>query len=172
MAAEDPLTGLANRRYFDLRLGEEIADLGAQDHGRRVADPDATLALLFADLDGFKAINDRHGHMEGDRVLRAIAASCLGAIRPGDLLARVGGDEFALIAPGCGAEGARRLARALSEAVEAVPVAAGGQLRASVSWAIYPHDGEDAAGLMVAADRRLYQRKRSGRHRSSVSATA
>lgn len=172
MAAEDPLTGLANRRYFDLRLGEEIADLGAQDHGRRVADPDATLALLFADLDGFKAINDRHGHMEGDRVLRAIAASCLGAIRPGDLLARVGGDEFALIAPGCGAEGARRLARALSEAVEAVPAAAGGQLRASVSWAIYPHDGEDAAGLMVAADRRLYQRKRSGRHRSSVRATA
>jgi diguanylate cyclase (GGDEF)-like protein len=169
MAAEDPLTGLANRRCFDQRLNEEIAALGNPHRGRRAHDPEATLALLFADLDGFKAINDRHGHMEGDRVLRAVAARCTEVMRPGDVLARVGGDEFALIAPGAGAEGARRLARGLAAAVEAVP-AGGSTLRATVSWAIFPHDGDDVPSLMAAADRRLYQRKRSGRHQTSAAA--
>ena len=172
MAAEDPLTGLANRRYFDRRLAEEIAALGRPERARRAGDRDATLALLFVDLDEFKGINDRHGHMEGDRVLRAVAASCLDAIRPGDLLARVGGDEFALIAPRCGTDGARRLAAALSEAVEAVPVPGDRPLQASVSWAIFPHDGEDSSSLMVSADRRLYQRKRSGRHRRTARAAS
>ncbi len=110
--------------------------------------------------------------MEGDRVLRAVAAHCLRVVRPGDLLARVGGDEFALIAPGAGVEGARRLARGLSEAVAAVPAGDGTRMRLTVSWAVFPHDATDSHGLMVAADRRLYQRKRSGRHRLSGPAPA
>lgn len=172
MAAEDPLTGLANRRCFDERLDQEIAALGRPPRGRRQSDEAATVALLFADLDGFKLINDRHGHMEGDRVLRAVAARCLDVVRPGDLLARVGGDEFALIAPGAGPEGARRLARALAEAVVAAPPPGGPALQATISWAVFPYDAEDAPGLMMAADRRLYQRKRSGRHRPSGTAPA
>lgn len=172
MAAEDPLTGLANRRHFDRRLSAEIAVLGAPSRGRRRADGEGTLALLFADLDGFKAINDAHGHMEGDRVLRAVAARCLDAIRPGDLLARVGGDEFAVIAPGVGPDGARRLARRLSDAVASVPATGVTALRATISWAVFPYDGADGGELMVAADRRLYQRKRSGRHRASAPASA
>jgi diguanylate cyclase (GGDEF)-like protein len=171
MAAEDPLTGLANRRCFDQRLAEEIAALGHPASGRRAQDREATLALLFADLDAFKAINDRHGHMEGDRVLHAVAAHATEVMRPGDVLARVGGDEFALIAPGAGAEGARRLARGLAAAVEAVSCG-GSPLRVTVSWAVFPHDGDDVASLMAAADRRLYERKRSGRHRTSAVAAS
>ena len=100
MARVDPLTGLTNRRGFDEALSLALAT------GER-------FTLLLADVDYFKQINDRFGHTTGDRVLRELAAHTSAAVRTGDCLARIGGDELALVAPGAGSDAARRLAEAL-----------------------------------------------------------
>ena len=93
MANQDPLTGLANRRAFDSALSAALADASG---GTR-------FTLLLADIDAFKQINDRFGHTTGDRVLREVAAHTSDEVRRGDCLARIGGDELALVAPGAGA---------------------------------------------------------------------
>jgi diguanylate cyclase (GGDEF)-like protein len=100
MARVDPLTGLANRRAFDEALDAAFADGG-------------TFTVLLIDVDHFKRINDGFGHTTGDRVLRELAAHASAEVRSGDCLARIGGDELALVAPGAGTEAAERLARAL-----------------------------------------------------------
>jgi diguanylate cyclase (GGDEF)-like protein len=149
MANKDPLTGLANRRAFDAALEQAIAD----------ARP---FSLLFVDLDDFKGINDNWGHPVGDRVLREIAAHCSAVVREGDCLARIGGDEFAVVARGSRAEGARRLADALEEAVGQVTRGDGGDpVRATVTSAAYPDDGETVVDLMHVADGALHAQKRA-----------
>jgi diguanylate cyclase (GGDEF)-like protein len=161
IATEDALTGIANRRAFDRALHRDLGARGTPESGHRAADRSDGFAVLFFDLDDFKAINDDYGHPVGDTVLCEVAARAAAVVRPSDLLARIGGDEFALIAPGAGNQGARRLAEAIADAVATVrPATDSGPLRATLGWALYPDDGDDATSLMQAADRRLHERKR------------
>jgi diguanylate cyclase (GGDEF)-like protein len=147
MAERDPLTGLLNRRSFDAALAS------AADN----------CALLIFDFDGFKAINDTHGHPVGDAVLRAVADACATVVREADCLARIGGDEFAVVAPGAGSAGASRLVAALAEAVEHASMPEGlAQVQASFAYALAPDDGSDPATLFGCADGRLLARKRAG----------
>ncbi|HEY7077564.1 MAG TPA: GGDEF domain-containing protein [Solirubrobacteraceae bacterium] len=149
MAHRDPLTGLANRRAFDAALAGCLA--GAE-----------RFAVLLADLDDFKGINDDHGHVAGDRVLRELAAHAGSRVRAGDCLARIGGDELALVAPGAGADAAHRLADALREAArQVVPAPGAPPLSVTVGWAVHPGDGADAVTLLEAADAQLNAGKRS-----------
>jgi diguanylate cyclase (GGDEF)-like protein len=136
MTHTDPLTGLPNRRAFDLALDSALAD------GR-------PFSLLLVDIDRFKPINDTLGHTVGDQVLRDIAAATGVSVRATDTLARIGGDELAMVAPGASADGAGRLASALHAAVASV-VPAGGATPVSltISAATYPEDGFDRDGLL------------------------
>ncbi len=153
MARTDALTALVNRRGFDLALTAALDASGDAALGRREVDDERGCALVVFDLDDFKAVNDRRGHAAGDDLLRAVAAHCRAVTRPGDTLARIGGDEFALVAPGAGAAGAERLAAALDEAVGAAGA------RATLGWALHGPDGVDADSMLRAADRRLYEGK-------------
>jgi diguanylate cyclase (GGDEF)-like protein len=144
MAHEDPLTGLPNRRAFDLALDDCVA----------AARP---FSVLLVDVDRFKSINDTFGHTVGDEVLRAIAASARSSVRGSDTLARIGGDELALVAPGAGVDGAARLASALHGAVVSVrPDDAAPPVTLTISCASYPEDGVDRDALLRAADNRLH----------------
>jgi diguanylate cyclase (GGDEF)-like protein len=154
IANRDPLTGVGNRRAFDATLHREIA-ARAEPGGRRQAD-ESPLALLVLDLDDFKGVNDRHGHQVGDAVLRQAAGRAQAMLRSTDTLARIGGDEFAVIAPGAHGEGAQRMAEAIRTAVGArEPDAPGPAPSASVGWAVFPDDGEDFETLLHAADERM-----------------
>jgi diguanylate cyclase (GGDEF)-like protein len=142
MARVDPLTGLENRRGFD-----EALDAALQNSPR--------FTLLLADVDAFKQINDSLGHTTGDRVLRELAAHASAVVRRGDCLARIGGDEFALVAPGAGAETSERLAEDLRAAGRRVDAGIG-PVSLTVSVAVYPDDGTDRSTLMRALDRDLH----------------
>jgi diguanylate cyclase (GGDEF)-like protein len=145
MAQRDPLTGLRNRRAFDHVLAREIE----------------RCALVVFDFDGFKAINDTHGHPVGDAVLRAVAEACEDVVREGDCLSRIGGDEFALIAPGAGVVGVERLMAALGDAVDDALMPEGvDAVSATFAWAVAPHDTVDPIELFRLADARLLERKR------------
>jgi len=160
LAHVDPLTGLANRRGFDLALTRALRDAGAPTQGRRSSDTAPRVALLLVDVDDFKLINDRYGHTAGDAVLRRLAQRGGIAIRPGDCLARIGGDELALVAPGAGERGALRLSSALLRAAGDVRPAPGAPpLSLTVAWALYPRDGDDEAALFQVADQRLHASK-------------
>jgi diguanylate cyclase (GGDEF)-like protein len=148
MAERDPLTGLYNRRTFDSALAAAMRG------------PDGAALVLF-DFDDFKAVNDEHGHPAGDAALRAVATACETVVREGDCLARIGGDEFAVIAPGARSAGVARIVAALEEAVGAAAVPAGvPAARVSFAWALAPADAATAADLLECADRRLLDRKR------------
>jgi diguanylate cyclase (GGDEF)-like protein len=153
MAITDGLTQLYNRRAFDRALDREIA---------RAARADGRLSLVLVDLDHFKAINDEHGHVTGDTVLRQISRALQASVRSYDVLARYGGEEFAAVLPGCSGSLALRLADRLRLAV----AEAGSEVTvtASVGVATYPYDGADAGRLLLAADRALYASKRAGRN--------
>ena len=148
-ASTDPLTGLANRRCFFEVLGSE----------RR------TGALLFCDLDGFKPVNDQLGHDAGDEVLCAIASRLQGAVRAGDLVARVGGDEFVVLATGASSAQAAELAVRISDAV-APPIAVRGQqVHVGISIGIAQSDGPLSEDTLTQADRALLDVKAGRRHR-------
>jgi diguanylate cyclase (GGDEF)-like protein len=152
MAERDPLTGLANRRTFDAALTRAVLQRDA--NGR-------SAALLLLDFDDFKRINDTHGHPVGDDVLRGVVAACVPHVRGVDCFARVGGDEFAVVAPGAGKAGAARLAGALEAAIaEAAMPAPVGTVAVTIAWATVPEDATTAERLMQVADRRLIERKR------------
>ncbi|MBN1092607.1 diguanylate cyclase [Blastococcus sp. TML/M2B] len=162
LAYTDPLTGLPNRR----RLEEQVE--AALWTARTGSD---TVALLFVDLNGFKAVNDDLGHAAGDEVLQTVARTLRGRLRRGDLLARLGGDEFLVALPGLdpreAAGEARRVADDLAAAV-AVPTEAGGRevrIGASVGVAVYPADGEEFDALLHRADMDMYAQKTARRGR-------
>lgn len=156
-ARRDPLTGLANRSVLRDRLA------------RAVPAPDDPVAVLYLDLDGFKEINDQHGHEAGDSVLRAIADRLSAAVREQDLVARLGGDEFVLLLPGVSGDEAARLAERLLKDV-AWPVAFEGQqlvVGASIGIAARNEVGQEA--LLRDADAAMYQAKQLGRGRYVLS---
>jgi diguanylate cyclase (GGDEF)-like protein len=148
MAERDPLTGLYNRRSFDFALEATVAS------------PDGGALVLF-DFDAFKAINDEHGHPVGDAVLRAVADACQRVVRDRDCLARIGGDEFAVVAPRAGQRGVARIVAALADAVAEADVPAGiATVQASFAYAVAPCDAQTASELLERADQRLLYRKR------------
>src|SRR6201995_97352 len=123
-ANRDPLTGVGNRRHFDATMKREL-ERRTRPFGRRGLDS-SPLALLILDLDDFKGVNDRYGHQAGDLVLQEAATHALSVLRSTDTLARIGGDEFAVIAPGAQGEGAARLAESVREAVACAEPGGGG----------------------------------------------
>jgi diguanylate cyclase (GGDEF)-like protein len=159
-ANRDPLTGVGNRRYFDATMKREI-ERRLRPFGRRGPDT-SPLALLILDLDDFKGVNDRHGHQVGDAVLREATRRALSVLRSTDTLSRIGGDEFAIIAPGAHGDNAAGLAEAVRTAVAAgdpendLPAPG-----TSVGWAVFPADGQDFETLMRSADDRMLLSKRS-----------
>ncbi len=154
LAQHDSLTALPNRRCFGARLHAEL---------QTGAEPRPALAVLFVDLDGFKAINDRHGHAAGDRMLCIVADRLRRALRVGDMVGRIGGDEFACLlqAPQARPQLAQ-LACKLFDAVSA-PLGLGAlQLRVqpSIGIALCPEHGDSAAALLQHADAAMYAAKR------------
>jgi diguanylate cyclase (GGDEF)-like protein/PAS domain S-box-containing protein len=154
----DGLTEVANRRLFLDRLGEAIARFERQG---------AVFALLTFDLDHFKQINDSHGHAAGDAVLRAFAALASDCLRQGDLLARLGGEEFAALLFDTDLDGAQQTATRIRTRLEATPIAARDtQIAVTVSiGGTRVHPGDDSDALLARADAALYEAKDSGRNR-------
>jgi diguanylate cyclase (GGDEF)-like protein/PAS domain S-box-containing protein len=161
LADHDPLTGLANRRVFEQRLGQELAD--AVRHGRE-------MAVAILDLDRFKQVNDRFGHLAGDRALKETAARLRSVQRKGDVLARVGGEEFAWILAEAHADGAWEAVERARRTISEEPFAEIGELTISIGVSLR---GElhDAARIYELADQALYRAKREGRNRSVLSGT-
>jgi diguanylate cyclase (GGDEF)-like protein len=159
IAHRDPLTGVANRRQFDAVLQRELS-ARMQPGGRRKSD-ESPLALLILDLDDFKTINDNHGHPVGDAILCQVAERAQTMLRSSDTLARIGGDEFAIIAPGVHGDAVHNLAESVCHAVGThYSDAATPSPSASIGWAVFPEDGQDFEALLNAADERMLSRKR------------
>ena len=159
LASRDMLTGVLNRRAFEEEFHRETA------RAQRVAEP---FCLALLDLDGFKSVNDRYGHLAGDAVLRAVAAHIEKRIRGTDRLARYGGEEFALLMPGTAKAAAfvalERIRTALAAEALAVRDHAVA-LTLSAGLAQYERDGADWDALVGAADGALYAAKNAGRNR-------
>ena len=165
LAHTDALTGISNRRHFmDLAVA-------ALDRAARLGQP---LALLMVDLDHFKAVNDRHGHAAGDRVLQAFVQMAAGVMRQGDLLGRVGGEEFAALLPQTDEAGATALAQRLVQGARDNPVTVDGQAIAftvSIGLVVLRPPWQATPSidtLMQAADQALYASKAGGRDRHSL----
>jgi diguanylate cyclase (GGDEF)-like protein len=155
-ARTDGLTGLLNHRACHERLGEEIA---------RATVAERPLSVVVVDLDHFKTVNDAYGHAEGDKVLVAAAARLRSAVREDDVVARLGGEEFALILPGVGGERAGEAAERARAAIAEVEVGST-PLSCSAGVATFPDDARDAVRLLELADGAMYWAKRSGRDQS------
>jgi diguanylate cyclase (GGDEF)-like protein len=153
----DRLTGLPNRKRLFVFLPEALC---------RAEEEGGSLAVLFVDLDGFKLVNDRHGHAAGDRILVEVARRFGSEIRSEDLLARLGGDEFVLCLTGeVSREGVESLAQRLIDSFEEpfFPPVGKGVLSCSVGVAFFPEDGRTPAELVAAADLAMYQSKNAGK---------
>lgn len=162
-AMTDPLTGLYNRRYALSQLDRMIDALPG---------PGGDFAVVAADLDHFKAVNDTYGHAAGDLVLTRIAALLRGALRPGDILARMGGEEFLILLPGCPRAAAREIAARLCRVVRETPVRVPGapqpvpvtiSLGVTLAEARPNKPKPTLEGLLGQADRALYGSKSDGR---------
>jgi len=151
-AITDYLTGLPNARSLFLQLDRELA---------RCKRDSTSLVAMVCDMDGFKQINDRFGHLEGNRVLRLFAQALKDSCREYDYVARMGGDEFVVVAPGLTLEAATKKADSLRELARQAgrEVCSEDILSLSVGQAMYPEDGKDAEALLAEADRRMYIEK-------------
>jgi diguanylate cyclase (GGDEF)-like protein len=160
-ALTDALTGMQNRRYFDEALNEYL------DEFRRIGKP---VGLMIFDLDHFKQVNDTHGHDVGDEVLRAVAGCLKDMTRYHDVVARLGGEEFAVVAPNMDVGMLTRLAERIRGAIAAMPVMSGNvRLRVTSSVGLAVWDGKESAeDLFRRADQQLYQAKKAGRNRVSA----
>lgn len=166
LAHSDVLTGLANRRRFMVTAG---AELSRHDRYGYVT------SLIMFDLDNFKQINDRYGHEGGDAVLRAIGKGLSDLVRRSDLLARIGGEEFAVLLPDQGHQVATLSAQRLRAAIEAMVIetATHGAIRATASFGVAEHvKDETLEALINRADTALYEAKNSGRNRVVVAASS
>jgi diguanylate cyclase (GGDEF)-like protein len=157
MATHDPLTGLANRTQFQDRLQTEIDRAGKWQ-----------VALLLLDLDGFKLVNDNHGHDVGDELLVQTASRLRQAVGNRGIVSRLGGDEFTVIAPRIsGPEWLQEFAELILQTLSVPIIVHGVEItpRASIGAAIYPEDDTSVSGLLKDADLALYAAKRLGRGR-------
>jgi diguanylate cyclase (GGDEF)-like protein len=156
LARRDELTGVGNYRGLHERLAEEIAR-----HQRRSRE----FALVLLDLDGFKAVNERFGHLEGDRLLAEIGVALSDEVRAEDSVFRQGGDEFAVIVPEADAEEAEEVAARLRARVSRRGFGTDAErpLSAATGFAMFPADGDSAERLLGFADSDLFAAKHTGR---------
>ena len=164
LSSRDALTGLANRRQFELALAREI------DRVARAGEP---ALVMMVDIDHFKRVNDTHGHPAGDLVLKAVADALQDCIRPMDTLARFGGEEFAMILPNCPPAFGQAVAERVRSHVQsrAVLLASGESVSVTVSigGAYAPQWVRSSAPLWIArADQQLYLAKNAGRNRACL----
>lgn len=158
LAETDPLTWLFNRRHFDRRLQAEADRAKRSEH---------LLALLMIDIDGFKAMNDVHGHRVGDLVLRTVSTAIREAVRVYDVPTRYGGDEFAILLPDADSESAARVGRRILERLERAVMpdalaAHGKRIGVSIGVSTFPRPAADTAALVESADAALLGAKGSG----------
>jgi len=162
-AATDHLTGIPNGRALAIHLERAL---------ERADREQSSVGVLVCDLDGFKQVNDRFGHLTGDEVLRRVAKGLRAAARGSDYLARIGGDEFVIVLPGLRGDHSSQLER-----LRAIAVAAGQEvcgepcLSMSVGVAIYPFDGLDTETLIAEADRRMYRLKHQSKSKAKPKST-
>jgi diguanylate cyclase len=168
LSSRDPLTGLANRRSFQVALSREI------DRVARAGEP---ALLLVLDIDHFKRVNDSHGHAAGDQVLRVVASVLQESVRPMDTVARVGGEEFAIILPNCPPAFGQAVTERIRSRVEARAVAISPRqdihVSLSIGGAFAPQWVRSTATLWTErADLQLYRAKAQGRNRVCLEPTA
>ena len=160
-ALTDALTGMQNRRYFDDALKEYL------DEFKRIDKP---VGLMIFDLDHFKQVNDTHGHDVGDECLRAVAGCLKDMTRYHDVVARLGGEEFAVVAPNMDLDMLLRLAERIRKGIASMPITSGNvrlRITASVGLAVWDRK-ESAEDFFRRADQHLYQAKKLGRNRVSA----
>jgi diguanylate cyclase (GGDEF)-like protein len=160
LSSRDALTGLSNRRSFEVALGREID---------RVARSGEPALLLTLDIDHFKRVNDTYGHNAGDLVIKAVAGALMDCVRPMDLVARVGGEEFAIILPNCPSAFGETVAERVRRRVERMPVQVGPSqhiaVSVSIGGAFAPQWVRSTPALWVErADQQLYRAKAMGRN--------
>lgn len=164
LSSRDPLTGLSNRRQFELALASEI------DRVARAGEP---ALVLMVDIDHFKKVNDTHGHPAGDQVLKGVAKALQECIRPMDTLARFGGEEFALILPSCapsfGWVVAERVRAKVQDRLVNIGPGQPVQVTVSIGGAFAPQWVRSSASLWIErADQQLYRAKAEGRNRACL----
>lgn len=158
----DGLTQLFNRRYIEETLSKEF------NRARRYAHP---LTVVLTDIDHFKQVNDTHGHLAGDEVLRIISRRLQNSLRDADILGRYGGEEFLIVLPNTGTRGGKVLAERLRHAIESEPVTFGDiHLTINISLGITElrEDSRDYEQLIGEADKALYQSKEGGRNQATA----
>ncbi|MBX0328422.1 GGDEF domain-containing protein [Oscillochloris sp. ZM17-4] len=155
-ARHDPLTALCNRAGFYELAERELA------RSRRSGDP---LTVVYLDCDGFKAVNDRYGHHMGDQVLRAVGATLNDALRPSDVAARMGGDEFVLLLSGVAPPTSQPLVERIAAALDQVMQSGGWPVSFSVGAVTYAVAPESVDGLLAPADALMYTVKHAGKNR-------
>jgi diguanylate cyclase len=164
VSSRDALTGLSNRRQFEVAIGREVD---------RVARSGEPAMLLVLDIDHFKKVNDVHGHDAGDAVIKSVADALLDCVRPMDTVARIGGEEFAMILPNCPPAFGEAVAERVRHKIESKNVAiVGGQdvkVTVSIGGAFAPQWVRSSAQLWLKrADQQLYRAKNDGRNRSCL----
>jgi len=164
LSSRDPLTGLANRRHFELMLAGEV------DRVARAGEP---ALVLMIDIDHFKKVNDAHGHPAGDEVLRHVARALQECIRPMDTVARFGGEEFAMILPNCPPLFAQAVAERIRMRIQVMPIPTGPgetvRVTVSLGGAFAPQWVRSSPLLWVErADQQLYRAKAEGRNRACL----
>jgi diguanylate cyclase len=162
LSSRDPLTGLPNRRQFDLALAAEMD---------RVARAGEEALLLLIDIDHFKRVNDTHGHPAGDAVIRAVARALADCVRPMDTPARIGGEEFGVILPSCNPASGHAVAERIRKRIESLRIEAGPGLALQVTVSIggafaAPWVRSTPALWLDRADQKLYSAKAAGRNRA------
>ncbi len=163
MASTDELTGLLNRHAFTILIDKVMAEY------RRAPEP---IAMLLADIDHFKEINDRHGHLAGDEVLGSVAGLLLGSLRQSDMAVRWGGEEFLLVLSGCDQAEAQRIAENLRQKIATMPVEVNGKhISVTISIGVSQYDGGELPDETVnRADAALYTAKNGGRNQVEFAA--